>query len=237
MTSLNQKKKTCICANCDFRDEIFSPLDDQFIENLCKNKEEHLFRKSEIINHEGEEIYTVNYLKSGLVKLYRGTTIGEEQVLTITKPFEFVSNISIFSEQRYQYSVSALEDCACCMIKIDFIKDMFFKNGAFAMRLLNKISMINDKIITQILNIYYRNLNGRVAYVLLYFTKDIYNSRVFNLPISREEFAKYIGMSNANVIRTLTSFNREGIIRINGKIIEVVDINQLEVISKLGRFR
>ncbi|MFA5817746.1 MAG: Crp/Fnr family transcriptional regulator [Bacteroidales bacterium] len=231
---MNEKKKPCVCANCDFRNVVFSYLDDPSIEELCNNKEEQSFRKGEIINHEGEKITNFKYLKSGLVKLYRRTSNGEEQVITITRPFEFVSNMSIFSEERYQYSVSALEDSVVCMVKLDFIKELFLKNGGFAMGLLTKISMINDKIISQTLDIRQKNLVGRVAFVLLYFTKEIYNSRVFDLPVSRKEIADYIGMSTANVIRTLSDFKKEGIIRVFGKTIEVVDINKLEIISKRG---
>jgi CRP/FNR family transcriptional regulator len=231
---VNEKKKPCICASCDFRDVVFSYLDDSSIDDLCDHKVEQFFHKGEIINHEGEKISTFKYLKSGLVKLYRRTTTGEEQVITITRPFEFVSNMSIFSEERYQYSVSALEDSVVCMVKLDFIKELFLKNGAFAMGLLTKISMINDKIISQTLDIRQKNLIGRVAYVLLYFTKEIYKSRVFDLPVSRKEIADYIGMSTANVIRTLSDFKREGIIRVFGKTIEVVEIEKLEVISKRG---
>ena len=198
------------------------------------NKEEQFFRKGEIINHEGEKINTFKYLKSGLVKLFRRTAMGEEQVITITRPFEFVSNMSIFSEEKYQFSVSALEDSVVCMVRLDFIKSMFIKNGGFAMGLLTKISMINDKIINQTLDIRQKNLVGRVAYVLLYFTKDIYKSRVFDLPVSRKEIADYIGMSTANVIRTMSDFKKEGIIRIFGKTIEIVDMEKLEVISKRG---
>ena len=234
MERVNEKNKLCVCANCDFRDVVFSYLDDSAIEELCNNKEEQSFLKGEIINHEGEKITNFKYLKSGLVKLYRRTTTGEEQVITITRPFEFVSNMSIFSEERYQYSVSALEDSVVCMVKLDFIKQLFLKNGAFAMGLLTKISMINDKIINQTLDIRQKNLIGRVAFVLLYFTKEIYNSRVFDLPVSRKEIADYIGMSTANVIRTLSDFKKEDIIRIFGKTIEVVDINKLEIISKRG---
>jgi len=102
------------------------------------------------------------------------------------------------------------------------------------MGLLTKISIINDKIISQTLDIRQKNLVGRVAYVLLYFTNDIYKSRVFDLPVSRKEIADYIGMSTANVIRTLSEFKREGIIRIFGKTIEIVDTSKLEVISKRG---
>jgi CRP-like cAMP-binding protein len=231
---VNEKKKPCSCASCDFRDVVFSYLNDESVEDLCDHKEEQFFRKGEIINHEGEKISNFKYLKSGLVKLYRRTTNGEEQVITITRPFEFVSNMSIFSEDRYQYSVSALEDSVVCMVKLDFIKQLFLKNGGFAMGLLTKISRINDKIISQTLDIRQKNLIGRVAFVLLYFTNDIYKSRVFDLPVSRKEIADYIGMSTANVIRTLSDFKKEGIIRVFGKTIEVVDVGKLEIISKHG---
>lgn len=231
---MNEKKKPCVCADCEFRDVVFAYLDDPLIEDLCNHKEEQFFRKGEVINHEGEKISTFKYLKSGLVKLYRRAATGEEQVITITRPFEFVSNMSIFSEERYQYSVAALEDSVVCIVKLDFIKELFMKNGGFAMGLLTKISMINDKIISQTLDIRQKNLIGRVAYVVLYFTKEIYKSRVFDLPVSRKEIADYIGMSTANVIRTLSDFKKEGIIRVFGKTIEVVDLEKLEVISKRG---
>lgn len=231
---VSEKKKPCICENCEFRDVVFAYLDEKTIEQLCENKEEQSFRKGEIINHEGEKITNFKYLKSGLVKLYRRTPGGDEQVITITRPFEFVSNMSIFSEERYQYSVSALEDSVVCTVDLPFIKNLFLTNGPFAMGLLTKISMINDKIIRQTLDIRQKNLIGRVAFVLLYFTNEIYNSRVFDLPVSRKEIADYIGMSTANVIRTLSDFKKEGIIRIFGKTIEVVDLQRLEVISKRG---
>jgi CRP/FNR family transcriptional regulator len=226
--------KDCICESCEFREIVFSYLDNATVQELCNHKEEQSFRKGEIINIEGERITDFKYLKSGLVKLFRKTSGGKEQIITITKPFEFVSNMSIFSEERYQYSVSAVEDSVVCIVKLGFIKNLFMKNGGFAMGLLTKISKINDKIINQTLDIRQKNLVGRVAFVLLYFTKEIYNTRIFDLPVSRQEIADYIGMSTANVIRTLSDFKKEGIIKIFGKTIEVVDINKLEILSKRG---
>ena len=226
--------KNCVCENCEFRDIVFAYLDEPTIRELCGHKEEQSFRKGEIINHEGEKITNFKYLKSGLVKLYRRTPSGEEQVITITKPFEFVSNMNIFSEDRYHYSVSAVEDSVVCTINLDFIKALFLKNGGFAMGLMAKISKINDKIITQTLDIRQKNLVGRVAFILLYFAKEIYSTRVFDLPVSRKEIADYIGMSTANVSRTLSDFKRERIIKVVGKAIEIVDIEKLEIISKRG---
>lgn len=229
-----EKNRYCVCETCEFRHIVFAYLDDDSIQALCDNKVEQSFRKGEIINHEGEKITGFKYLKSGLVKLYRSTPAGEEQVITITRPFEFVSNMSIFSGEQYRYSVSALEDSVVCIVKLDFIKSLFLKNGAFAMGLLTRISEINDKIINQTLDIRQKNLVGRVAFVLLYFSKEIYNSKIFDMPVSRKEIADYIGMSTANVIRTLSDFKKDGIIKVFGKTIELADIYKLEILSKRG---
>lgn len=231
---MDEKLRRCVCTTCDFRDVVFSTLDDASVQELCNNKEEQSYRKGEIINHEGQIITNFKYLKSGLVKLYRRSQSGDEQIITITRPFEFVSNMSIFSEEHYLYSVSALEDTVVCMVRLDFIKELFFKNGNFAVGLLSKISRINDKIITQTLDMRLKNLIGKVAFVLLYFSKEIYKSRVYDLPVSRKEIADYIGMSTANVIRTMSDFKKEGIINIFGKTIEIVDVEKLEVLSKRG---
>lgn len=228
------KNKNCICETCEFRHIVFSCLDDEGIIELCNNKAEQSFRKGEIINREGDPITSFKYLKSGLVKLFRNTPSGEEQVITITRPFEFVSNMSIFSGEKYRYSVSALEDSVICIVRLSYIKDLLQKNGFFATGLLTRIAEINEKIIGQTLDLRQKNLIGRIAYVLLYFSKEIYNSRIFDLPVSRKEIADYIGMSTANVIRTMSEFKKEGIIKIDGKTIEVADIDKLEILSKRG---
>ncbi|HEX2968184.1 MAG TPA: Crp/Fnr family transcriptional regulator [Bacteroidales bacterium] len=231
---MDEKRRNCVCKDCDFRDVILGNLDDASIQKICEQKEEQFFRKGEIINYEGQKIETFKYLKSGLVKLFRRVQNGDEQIITITRPFEFVSNMSIFSEEKYLYSVSALEDSVVCVLSLDLIKELFQKNGAFASGLLTKISRINDKIISQTLDIRQKNLAGRVAYVLIYFTKEIYRSRVFDLPVSRKEIADYIGMSTANVIRTMSDFRKENLIGIYGKTIEILNLEKLEVISKRG---
>lgn len=224
----------CQCSECQFRNVAFSTLDNSEITSLCDYHKEYLYNRGGIIHKEGDPIQEFKYLKSGLVKVYRRSAQGHEQIIAITKPFEFVSNISIFSEERYKYSVSAIEDSVICSIKLDYIRSLVLSHGNFAIELMTRLSQITDKIILQTLDIRNRNLAGRVAYILLYFTKDIYKSLVFNLPVSRQEIADYISMSTANVIRTLSEFRKEGIIKLHGKTVEIIDIGKLEMISSKG---
>ncbi|HSL86050.1 MAG TPA: Crp/Fnr family transcriptional regulator [Bacteroidales bacterium] len=224
----------CLCATCEFREIAFSYLDDEMIKELCRHKKERTYRKGEIIHHGGDCITEFKYLKSGLVKLFRSTKNGDEQIITITKPFEFVSNMSIFSEQRYPYSVAALEDSAVCCIDLEYIKKLVLENGGFAIGLLTKISKANEKIISLTLDLRQKNLAGRVAYVLLYLSMEIYNSNIFDIPVSRREIADFIGMSMANVIRTLSDFKKEGILTFHGKTLVITDRKKLELISLMG---
>jgi CRP/FNR family transcriptional regulator len=220
--------------SCELRNLTFSFLDEADVQLVCETREEKSFAKGEIIHREGDPIHDFKYLKSGLVKLYKTTEDGEEQIITITRPFEFVSNTNIFHEENYRYSLSALEDSIVCCIRIELIRELILRNGKFALNLLSVLSRTSENIISLGLEIRKRNLTGRVAFVLLYFSKDLYHSRIFDLPVSRKEIADLISMSSANVIRTFSEFRRDGIIKANGRTIEITDMNKLEVISRRG---
>lgn len=227
-------KPKCTCLSCDFRELVFSSLDKGDIERICDEKEEISFSKGEVIHKEGDPVRYFKYLKQGLVKLYKKSINGEEQIITIAKPFEFVSNTHVFTENHYQYSLAALEDSVACCIKVGLIKEMIEKNGSFALKLITVLSESSEKIITQGLEIRNRNLAGRVAFVLEYLSKEIYHSKVFDLPVSRREIADFISMSTANVIRTFSEFKRDGIINTYGRTIDIIDMQKLEMISKRG---
>jgi CRP/FNR family transcriptional regulator len=233
IVSNNQKRK-CSCLSCELRELVFSNLEEEDIQRICDTREEISFGKGEVIHSEGELIRDFKYLKNGLVKLYRVTGEGDEQIITITRPYEFVSNINAFHEERYKYSLSALEDSVVCCVRIELIKNMIIKNGKFAFKLIAALSRTSENIISLSLEIRKRNLAGRIAFVLLYFSSEIYHSRIFELPVSRKEVADFISMSSANVIRTFSEFRRDGIIKTTGRTIEITDLNKLEVISRRG---
>ncbi len=230
----NTPKKKCNCLSCELRNLVFTNLEEEDIKNVCETKEEIAYTKGEVIHSEGDLISDFKYLKSGLVKLYKMTSEGDEQIITITRPFEFVSNTNVFHEDRYRYSMSALEDSIVCCIPIRIVRDLILRNGKFALDLISSLSRTSEGIISLSLEIRKRNLAGRIAFVLLYFSNEIYNSRIFELPVSRKEISDLISMSSANVIRTFSEFRRDGIIRSDGRRIEITDMNKLGLISQRG---
>jgi len=224
----------CECDNCDLKDLFFGFVDPEEVDSMCKTRVEKTYQKGEEIIMAGNLISDFIYLKSGLVKLFRTDSHGKSQIIAIGKPMDFVSLMSVFSDEEYKYSVSALEQSTVCIIELSKVTDLAAHNGKFALGVMRKMSRISDNIILDFLEIRKKQLRGRIAHVILMFSKDVFNSSVFDLPISRKEFAEFIGMTTENVIRTLSEFRKDKLLRIYGKSIEIVNMEMLERISEHG---
>lgn len=224
----------CTCELCELRGLFFESLEGEHLEKICSGKVEKDFVQGESIIKEGTLIKNFTYLKSGLVKLYRSDHTGKEQIITIAKPFDYVSILSVFSNDHYNYSVAALEDSVTCNINMNDIRSIVTDNGNLALSLLKRMSKVADKIILDSLKIRTKHLRGRVAHLLLYFSQEVYFSQEFGLPLSRKEMAEYVGMTTENVIRTLSEFRRDGILKIYGKTIQIVNVETLKSIAEFG---
>ena len=224
----------CACEQCQLKSLFFTHVTANQLSNICEIKEERSFSKGDRILKEGDRINEFLYMKEGLVKLSKGSNDGKEQIISFSKPFDFVSLLSVFSSEIYKYSVSAVEDSTVCALDLDIVKKHMQNNAMFSMDLMSRISEATDKIILENLEIRRKNLKGRVAHVLLYFSNYIYEKDEFELPVSRREIAEYIGMSTENVIRTMSEFRRDHILKFDGKQIEIVNEKLLETISEHG---
>ncbi len=224
----------CTCELCELKGLFFDNLEGDHLDMLCSGKVEKEYAKGETILKEDTMINEFSYLKSGLVKLFRTDSSGKEQIITIAKPYDYVSLLSVFSNDQYNYSVSALEDSVTCNIKMEDVRSIVRDNGVLALNLLKKMSKVADKIILDSVEIRTKHLRGRVAFLLIHFSHEIYHSPEFDLPLSRKEMAEYVGMTTENVIRTLSEFRRDGILKIYGKTIQIVNMDSLKSIADFG---
>ncbi len=225
---------SCTCELCELKELFFQNLNAEHANLICSGKVEKAFNQGEVILKEGTMIQEFTYLKSGLVKLFKRDPSGREQIITIARPMDYVSLLSVFSGKLYNYSVSALEDSVICNLKMEDVKTLANTNGKLAFNLLQKMSAIADTIILESLEIRKKNLKGRVAYLLLYFSKTIFFSEEFDLPLTRKEMADYVGMTTENVIRTLSEFRKDGILKIYGKTIHIANMDTLQSIAEFG---
>jgi CRP/FNR family transcriptional regulator len=202
------------------------------LEEYCASRTERLLAPRDMIIKQGQPITEFIYLKEGLVKLFRDTTAGS-QIISIGRPLDFVSLLSVFADEKYSYSVSALQHSTVCVFDLNEIKKMILENGAFAFKLIKTMNKASDRVLFNYLDINQKRLFGRVASVLLEFS-NIYESNSYELPISRKEIAQLVGMSIENVIRTISDLRRDKIIRVYGKNLDIIDKRRLIQIRDLN---
>lgn len=222
----------CDCNECHLKTIFFSTISDDRVEEYCSSRKELHIKAKELVIRQGQPITEFIYLKEGLVKLYRETPAGS-QIISIGKPMDFVSLLSVFSDENYSYSVSALQDSVVCVLELDEIKKLILQNGPFAFSIIKTMNKATDRILFNYLDINQKRLFGRVASVLLEFAK-IAKSDSFELPISRKEIAQLVGMSIENVIRTISDLRKDNIIKVYGKNIEIVNRIKLVQVYNLN---
>ncbi len=89
-------------------------------------------------------------------------------------------------------------------------------------------------MLSKCLNLGLRQLNGKLANALLYLnSKEFEGIDVFSY-ISRNDLAELSGMSMESVVRLLSEFNSEKIIKIKGKKIEITNMKRLKEINRKG---
>ena len=222
------------CNNCPYKGLVFNKLGNSELQFLDTSRKEVIFEKGDILAEEGDIIEEFLYLKSGLLKVYRKGRGNKDQIIRIANSSDFVSLLSMFSNKTYKYSLSALEDSEVCIISADKIKEIVKTNGEFALDIISRMSYTYDEIIDSTYRIRQKQLRGRIADILLYFSEKVYFKKQFDLPLSRREIAELINMTTENVIRILSEFRKDKIIRIDKKTIEILDIERLQRINTTG---
>lgn len=224
----------CNCSDCILKSMLYKHLSSDEMTSMCYSKTEKPYKKGDIIIEEGTAIDNFIYLKEGLVKLFKRIDNTKSQIISVAKPFDFVSLISVFSNTTYNFSVSALEDSTVCVVDLKLIKNLIRKNGQFALDIIEKMNVASDSIINSYLERNRKNLRGRIAYILLYFADEIYKQEKFEIPVSRKEIAELIEMTTENVIRVMSEFRKDKIIQINGKEITILNKEMLVKICNAG---
>lgn len=222
------------CENCVLKNLIFAHVPEKDADVLCEVKKDRKFKKGEVIVKQGTPISDFFYIKSGLVKLSKLNDQKRNHIITIAKPHDYINLLTVFHDKEYAYTMTALEYTEICVFPLNLIIDLTLKHGNFALGIIKKASKTSDAIIDKFIKLNSRNLRGRIAMTLLDFSLNIYKSHIFELPISRKEIAELIGMTTENVIRILSEFRKENIIRINGKEIEILAYDRLKLIYTHG---
>lgn len=212
----------------------FQHLNPDELEFLNTRKTQVTYLKGETIFKQGAFAPHVLYVIEGLVKVFIRTGGDRKLNIRLTKQGDFMAFSSVFNENIYSYSGVAIKDSIICMIDKSALKQLLIKNPDFAMRITSRNYRNEERYLDIIKNISYKQMRGKLASALLYLSSvEFYNENVFNF-LTRQDIADFASVTIESAVKFLKEFEKEGLLKLNGKDIEIKDREKLNIIGRSG---
>jgi CRP/FNR family transcriptional regulator len=192
------------------------------------------FKKGEIVYKQGGKAQSLIFLHTGIVKFSYHYETGQDYTMTVVRGPKLLGGANLFFRETNIFSITALEDCDICLVDLQAFVQVAMSNPGYVLALCeNTLNMFQHSIFNFI-SLAHNHVNGRIANILLYLWEHVYRNSGFDFTLSRKELAQFAACSHENVITTLSKFNKEGFIELDGKKIIIRDIAGLSEISKRG---
>lgn len=209
-------------------------LTEDELDEMRNNSNIVTYEKPEVILRQNTRTSHIAIIKSGLVKIYKEGQNKRSFIIKVARPGEYIGLTSVYGSNLHQYSASAIQSCEICYIDFYTFDRIVNRNREFAMGLVRLMSEENIFIMERLMGQIHKQLPGRIADVILYFSETIYNNTVFNFPLSRKELAELAGTTKESFIRTLAEFKHDKIINLDGSKVIINSMKIIHTLSKLG---
>jgi CRP-like cAMP-binding protein len=142
--------------------------------------------------------------------------------------------MSVFGSNMNQYSASCIEPAEIGYIDKKAFNAVIQMNGEFANGVIKYLSEEGLFIFERLIGQSHKQLPGRIADVILYFSDTIYKKEDFEFPFTRRELAELAGTTKESFIRTLSEFKNDKIIDLEGSRVLIRSMEIIRTLSELG---
>ncbi|MCE2611552.1 response regulator [Flavobacteriaceae bacterium D16] len=179
------------------------------------------------IYREGDNSNTVYLVLTGVVKTHKLDEQGKELITGIHRPDDFFGLTNFTRNIPYPEYATAMEDTRCAGVNKTILKEVLQHNPDLVMELMQLMSESLTEAREQLLQMAYGSVRKKTANTLLRFADKLQSNYKGPIHILRSDLAGVAGMATETLIRTLSSFKKEGLIDICDRDIRVLDVEGL----------
>lgn len=201
----------------------------EFIRDFFKEHNPIPTRKGSVIYEEGQQGHFIYYLLKGEVKTFKYNEYGKEFITGINKEGDFFGFTSFAQNKAYDENAVAL--CSSKMHKIgkQELIENFQQSPDLTIDFLEILAESLEQTKSHLIHIAYDSVRKKTADMLIELIDDSDGKEY--IEISRNNLASLIGIAKETLIRTLSEFREEGLIKTSKKIITILDHNRLSKVK------
>jgi len=190
---------------------------------------ERVAESGDLILLEGEPADAMYFVASGVVKTFKTSADGKEQILNFVRPGEAFNDIPVFDGRPNPASVQAVGPVVLYGIRNSDLEVIMRNHPQVSLNVTRVLSQQARHLMSLVEDLSFKHVIGRVAKILLEYAG---NGTGPKPKLTQQEMAAMAGTAREMVGRSLKSLEDEGLIRLDRHRIVITDKEALQEIAE-----
>jgi len=208
---------------------LLQPLEQDDFDLIIKTSHVEQLSENSILFQQGSQLTDIYLLISGGIKLQRLAPNGDEKVIEIIRPGQTFAEAVLFLGGS-QYPVSALTVSPSIVVAInaDTYLKLLNRSNILCRNLLGKLSQRLHWMVNEVDRLTLHNATFRlIDYLLSHISEDKSDRTGVTLVAPKHVIASRLSIKPETLSRTLKDLSKQGLIKLDGTQIELLDVNKL----------
>lgn len=214
---------------------LFNGLTDRELDEIGAIAIDRKYKRGASIFMESDQADGFYIVARGQVKIFKTSLEGKEQILHIYGPGNLFGEVPVFSGGRFPANAIALKKSHILFLPRKAFVKLISRHPSLSMNMLGELSMRLRQFTIQIENLSLKEVPSRLASYLIVLAKEQKTTNQVTLSISKGQLASLLGTIPETLSRIFSKMSTQGLIRVDGKSIHLLDPNGLEDLSVAGK--
>jgi CRP-like cAMP-binding protein len=180
--------------------------------------------------HAGDESDLLTVIVSGRVKVVRHADAGDA-ILEIFGTGETVGAVAVYNQIPYPATAVAMEPCVLLRMPRRDWFDLIEHDPAFARGMILELTRLNMALSRKLASMHGTSVGERIANLFLTLAERVGQRTPegieVRVPLTRQEIAELVGTTVESAIRTMSRWNREGLLVTERERFVIPDLDRL----------
>jgi CRP/FNR family transcriptional regulator len=226
--------RTIAHTNTLRRCQLFMGLPAEELEAIAAFVIPRQLGKGEYLFREGAAAEGFYVVVRGAINVHRVSAVGKEQVIAIFRPGQSFAEAALASDGGYPANARAIEDSMILLVPKAEVLALLRKRPELALRMLGSMSQHLRVLVGLLDDLTLKDIETRLAnWLLKRCSRPLRASPVdFQLDSTKRVLAAELGTISETLSRTFAKLRAQGLIRVTGKSITILDPRGLDALLR-----
>lgn len=217
---------------------FFSQLETEEANALAQRLVPRRFGESQVIFHHGDPGGLLYIITAGKVKISYTMPDGQEALLAILGAGDFFGELALLDDAPRSATAEAMDKTETLTLHRDDFIGYIGENPDFAYHVMRTLAKRIRHLNDQIGDVFFLDLNGRLARTLLKLAEDhgrpVDEGTLIDIALTQTELAEMTGATRVSINKTLGRFRRAKWVSLHGRQIILLDRQALRNLIQLA---